>query len=209
MTKQRPFIIELVIRVFKRTKLTTLLLLALLFVTNSFAWFVYSTRVQNSISAHVKAWNVAFEIGTEPSVNYINIDVSDVYPGMTTYTRNIRAANNGETPAELSYEIMSATLFGVTYEPDEDLTSDELAYQLANDYPFKINITLSTDVIAVGATDEYYSISVSWPYDSGDDLTDTYWGNKAYDYHQQHPQDSSITMQVKIIATQQEEQTGD
>ncbi len=209
MTKQRPFIIELVIRVFKRTKLTTLLLLALLFVTNSFAWFVYSTRVQNSISAHVKAWNVAFEIGTEPSVNYINIDVSDVYPGMTTYTRNIRAANNGETPAELSYEIMSATLFGVTYEPDEDLTSDELAYQLANDYPFKINITLSTDVIAVGATDEYYSISVSWPYESGDDLTDTYWGNKAYDYHQANPQASSITMQVKIIATQQEEQTGD
>ncbi len=205
MKKQRPFIIELIARVFKRTKLTTLLLLALLFVSNSFAWFVYSTRVQNSVSAYVKAWNVAFEIGTEPSVNYINIDVSDVYPGMTTYTRNIRAANNGDTPAELSYEIMSATLFGVTYEPDENMTSDELAYKLANDYPFKINITLSTDVIAVGDTNEYYSISVSWPYESGDDLTDTYWGNKSYDYHQANPQASSITMQVKIIATQQEE----
>lgn len=206
--KQRPFIVELFLRVFKKTKLSTLLLLALLFASNSFAWFVYSTRVQNSVSAYVRAWNVAFEIGTEPSVNYINIDISDVYPGMTTYTRNIKASNNGDTPAELSYEVLSATLFGVTYEPDENMTSAELAHMLANDYPFKINITLSTDVIAVGAHDEYYSISVSWPYESGDDLTDTYWGNQAYDYHLAHPSDSSITMQIKIIATQQEETPG-
>lgn len=205
MKKQKPFIIELIIRVLKKAKLSTLLLLALLFVSNSFAWFVYSTRVQNNISAYVRAWNVAFEIGTEPSVNYININVADVYPGMTTYSRNIKASNNGDTPAELSYEVISATLFGETFEPDENMTSAELAYKLANDYPFKIVITLSTDVIAVGAHDEHYNISVSWPYESGDDLTDTYWGNKAYDYHRDNPGASSITMQVKIIATQQEE----
>ena len=208
MKKQRPFLIELFVRVFKKTKLSTLLLLALLFASNSFAWFVYSTRVQNSITARVKAWNVAFEIGTEPSVNYINIDVSDVYPGMTTYSRNIRASNNGDTPAELTYEVLSATLFGTTYVPDANMTSAELAYMLANDYPFKITITLSTDVIAVGSHNEYYNISVSWPYESGDDLTDTYWGNVAYDYHTTHPTDSSITMQIRIIATQQEPTQG-
>lgn len=203
MKKQRPFVIELIIRVLKRAKLSTLLLLALLFVANSFAWFIYSTRVENHITAHVKAWNVAFEIGTEPASNYINIDVTDVYPGMTTFTRNIRASNNGDTPAVLSYEILSVTIFGTTYTPGPNLTSAELATMLVNDYPFTITITLSTDVIAVGNHNEYYNISVAWPYDSGDDLTDTYWGNTAYDYHTNNPNSPSISMEVKITAIQQ------
>lgn len=209
MKKERPFIIEVIVRVFKKTRMRTILLLILLFASNSFAWFVYSTRVQNSISAHVRAWNVAFEIGTDQSVNYINIDVSDVYPGMTTYSRNIRASNNGDTPAELSYEIMSATLFGTTYEPNSEMTSAELADMLANDYPFSITVTLSTDVIQVGDHNQYYNVSVAWPYESGDDLADTYWGNLSYDYQQNNPGASSIVLQIKIIATQQEESSGD
>ena len=209
MNKKKPFIIEVIIRVFKRAKLKTLLLLALLFVSNSFAWFVYSTRVQNSVSAYVRAWNIAFEIGTEPSTNYINIDVSDVYPGMATYNRTIRASNNGDTPAVLSYEVLSATIFGTAYEVGEDLTSEELATMLEEDYPFAIEIDLSTDVIGVGDHNEYYSITVSWPYDSGDDDADTYWGNMAYDYHVSNPQAPSIELEIKITATQQEEALGD
>ena len=209
MKKERPLIIEVVYRLFKKTKFSTILLLVLLFASNSFAWFVYSTRVQNSISAQVRAWNVAFEIGTDESINYIDINVSDVYPGMTTYSRNIRASNNGDTPAELSYEIMSATLFGTTYEPNSEMTSAELADMLANNYPFSITVTLSTDVIQVGNHNEYYNISVSWPYESGDDLADTYWGNLSYDYQQSHPGESCIVLQIKIIATQQEENPGD
>ena len=201
-SKKRPFIVELIIRIFKKARLSTLLLLALLFASNSFAWFVYSTRVQNSVSAYVKAWNVAFEIGTDESINYINIDVADVYPGMTTYSRNIKASNNGDTPAELTYEVLSVTLFGETFEVGDDMTSTALANKIANDYPFKVNITLSTNIIPVGAHNEYYNISVSWPYESGDDATDTYWGNVAYDYHQNNPNSPSITMQIKIIATQ-------
>ncbi len=202
MKKQEPFIIALVKRLFKRVRLSTLLLLAVLLASNSFAWFVYSTRVQNTISAHVKAWSVAFEIGNSESVSYVNVDVQDIYPGMTTFTRSIRASNNGDTPAQLTYEIMSVTLFGTTYTAGPTMSSAQLANKFSTEYPFHINVTLSTNIIAVGSHNESYNISVSWPYESGDDSIDTYWGNLAYDYHAANPDEPSISMEIKVIATQ-------
>ena len=202
MKKQEPFIIALIKRLFKRVRFSTLLLLAILFASNSFAWFIYSTRVQNTVTAHVKAWSVAFEIGGDDAVSYVTIDISDIYPGMTTFTRSIRASNNGDTPAQLTYEVMSVTLFGTTYEVGPTMTSAQLAQKFSTEYPFKINITLSTNIIAVGSHNENYTITVSWPYESGDDAADTYWGNTAYDYHTLHPNDPSISMEIKIVATQ-------
>ena len=202
MQKQELFIVTLIKRLVKRVRFSTLLLLAILFASNSFAWFVYSTRVQNNISAHVRAWSVAFEIGSEEAVSYVNIDIDEIYPGMTTYNRNIRASNHGDSPAQLSYEVMSVTLFGTTFTTSSTVTSEALARKFAIEYPFKIVVSLSTNVIPVGDHNEYYNINVSWPYESGDDDTDTYWGNYAYDYHQEHPNEPSISMQIKIIATQ-------
>ena len=202
--KQLPFLLELIVRVFKKARLSTLLLLILLFASNSFAWFIYSTRVQNNISAHVRAWSVAFEIGNDPAINYINIDITDVYPGMTNYVREIKASNHGDSPATLTYEILSARIFGQTYEAGHGYTSASLANKLANDYPFKINVTLSTNVIAVGDHNQKYTISVTWPYESGNDDLDTYWGVTAYDFHQNYPTQSSIFLQIKIVATQVE-----
>ena len=200
--KQELFIVTLIKRLVKRVRFSTLLLLAVLFASNSFAWFVYSTRVQNTISAQIKAWSVAFEIGSSSAVSYVTIDVADIYPGMTTFNRSIRASNNGDTPATLSYEVLSVTLFGTTYTTNQTLTSEQLAYSFSHDYPFKINVTLSTGIIGVGNHNESYNISVSWPYDSGDDEEDTYWGNLAYDYHTLHPDDPSISMEIKVLATQ-------
>ena len=202
MKKQELFIVTLIKRLFKRVRFSTLLLLAILFASNSFAWFVYSTRVQNTISAHVRAWSVAFEIGSEEAVSYVNIDIDEIYPGMTTYSRSIRASNHGDSPAQLSYEVMSVTLFGTTFTTGPTITSEALARKFAVEYPFSIVISLSTNIIPVGDHNESYNITVSWPYESGDDDTDTYWGNYAYDYHQQNPNDPSISMQIKIIATQ-------
>lgn len=202
MQKKELFIVTLIKRLIKRVRFSTLLLLAILFASNSFAWFVYSTRVQNNISAHVRAWSVAFEIGSEEAISYVDIDIDEIYPGMTTYNRNIRASNHGDSPAQLSYEVMSVTLFGTTFTTSQTVTSEALARKFAIEYPFKIVVSLSTNVIPVGDHNEYYNINVSWPYESGDDDTDTYWGNYAYDYHQEHPNEPSISMQIKIIATQ-------
>ena len=43
---------------------------------------------------------------------------------------------------------------------------------------------------------------VSWPYESGDDEKDTYWGSKAYDYKKSNPNESGIKLRLKVSAVQ-------
>ena len=57
--KGKFFVILRIIR--KRVKLRTILLLALTFAANSYAWFIYTTKVNNSVEAHVRSWNVRFD----------------------------------------------------------------------------------------------------------------------------------------------------
>ena len=170
----------------KRVKLSTLLMLIVTFSSSTFAWFIYATKVDSGITAHVKAWNVLFEVGDDEIEENMHFDVSDLYPGMMTYTDSVSVKNKGETHAELSYEIVSYTIFGVKYEVGNSgiLTSDDLKQSLLNDYPFKTAITLSSNIISPNST-ESFSLVVSWPYESGDDEKDTLWGTKAYDYHEQ------------------------
>ncbi len=187
----------------KRVKLSTLLMLIVTFSSSTFAWFIYATKVDSGITAHVKAWNVLFEVGDDEIEENMHFDVSDLYPGMMTYTDSVSVKNKGETHAELSYEIVSYTIFGVKYEVGNSgiLTSDDLKQSLLNDYPFKTAITLSSNIISPNST-ESFSLVVSWPYDSGDDVKDTLWGTKAYDYHALHPDLPSISIELKVVATQ-------
>ena len=46
------------------------------------------------------------------------------------------------------------------------------------------------------------SISASWDYDSGNDEEDTKWGNRAYDYHKDNPDLSSVKLLIKVSAIQ-------
>lgn len=187
----------------KRVKLSTLLMLIVTFSSSTFAWFIYATKVDSGITAHVKAWNVLFEVGDDEIEENMHFDVSDLYPGMMTYTDSVSVKNKGETHAELSYEIVSYTIFGVKYEVGNSgiLTSDDLKQSLLNDYPFKTAITLSSNIISPNST-ESFSLVVSWTYDSGDDEKDTLWGTKAYDYHELHPDLPSISIELKVVATQ-------
>lgn len=195
------FILFKVIR--KRVKLSTLLMLIVTFSSSTFAWFIYATKVDSGITAHVKAWNVLFEVGDDEVEENMHFDVSDIYPGMMTYTDSVSVKNKGETHAELSYEVVSYTIFGVKYEVGNNgvLTSDDLKQSLLNDYPFKTAITLSSNIISPNST-ESFSLVVSWPYESGDDDMDTLWGTKAYDYHELHPDLPSISIELKVVATQ-------
>lgn len=191
----------------KRIKLTSLFMLMLTFSVNAFAWFVYATKVDSGISAHVRAWNVNFQVGENEIVEYITFDVSDIYPGMVTYSDSVTVSNNGESSAVLSYEIVSVSILGEEYIVDENsaITSDDLKNSLINDYPFKISVNVSNDVIHPD-TNESFTLTVAWPFESGDDDLDTFWGNKAYDYHDANPDLPSIKLNLKISAVQSVEE---
>ena len=188
-------------KVIKKTKLRTLLLLIILLSFNSTAWFIYATKVENGISAKVVAWNVSFITGEDELLEYINFNIDNIYPGMEPYTEKIAVTNNGETNAILKYEIDDARLLDLYYKVDTSLSSNELLASLSNDYPFKIRVGVSNDEIAPGEKAHFY-IKVMWEYESGDDEADTYWGTKAYDFHEQYKDKNSIELNLVISAVQ-------
>ena len=72
--KNKFFIFLKVIR--KRVKLSTLLMLIITFSSSTFAWFIYATKVDSGITAHVKAWNVSFEVGDEEIEENMPLEIS-------------------------------------------------------------------------------------------------------------------------------------
>ncbi len=188
----------------RRIKLRTIFFLAITLASNSFAWFIYSTKVSNNITAKVRSWHVNFEVGTGETVEeYIEINIDSLYPGMENYQKVLKASNSGEADAHIKYEIEKATILG------DDLlslylTDEEIINKIRSDYPFTINFNVSNDIIPKGGGEATITIDVNWPYESGNDKEDTYWGNRAYDYHKENSNLPSISLVVKITAVQVE-----
>lgn len=189
-------------KVLKRVKLRTLLLFAVLLSSNATAWFIYATKVENGVSARVVAWNVDFVTGENELLEYIKFDIDNIYPGMSPYSEKIEVTNSGEAAAILNYEIQNARILDNVYEVnDTTITSNSLLASLANDYPFKIRIGASSPQISPGEKAHFY-MTVMWEYESNDDEADTYWGTKAYDFHEQYPDKESIELNLIISAVQ-------
>ena len=189
-------------KLFKRIKLRNLLFLAILMSCNSFAWFIYATKVSNNITAHVRSWNVNFIVGDNNIEETLTFDVESVYPGMTDSFQTIKATNNSDTPATLSYEIVSASILGEEFVVSDTLTSDELTRKIENDYPFKLKVTIENGNMVANGGIAQINFSLVWPYESGNDELDTEWGHKAYIYHENNPDIKSITLVIKVTAIQ-------
>ena len=195
-------------------KSSRLIFLVVLLASNTMAWFIYATKVDSNVSVHVRAWNVLFEAGDHQVSNNVSVTIDSVYPGMTDYEYQIRAYNRSEVSASLSYQVLSARILEDTYISSEyramlgqnpvntDPTSAELEAMLADDYPFSITVATSSGTISQGNGIETYTLTVTWPYESGDDDTDTYWGTSAYTYKESYPSSPSIELLVKITITQ-------
>lgn len=198
-------IFDVIKKVFKKVKLSTILLLFFLLSTNVFAWFIYTTKVDSNITAHVKAWDVSFTVGNTELSQQINFDITEVYPGMTPYHQKITATNNSETKAKFTYEILSASILGENFITGENFTSLQLSQKLADDYPFKVLFSTNNELIDSNGGKGEFSLTVTWAYESGDDVKDTYWGNKAYLFKKSNPSVPCISLVVKINAIQVEE----
>ncbi len=195
-------------------KPSRLIFLIVLLAGNTFAWFIYATKINTDVSVHVRAWNVVFEAGENELSNDVVLTVDSIYPGMDDYSYEIKAYNHSEVSASMTYQILSARILdeeyitaeekeknGVTPDGDEP-TSEEIEAMLEDDYPFTITFATSSDTIHEQNGVETYTLSVVWPYESGDDDTDTYWGAGAYDYKESNPSSPSIALKVRITIVQ-------
>ena len=184
----------------KRIRRRTLFFLVLALITNAFAWFIYSNKVSNSINTGVKSWKITFsQNGTTLSDNVV-FNVNQIYPGMPNHYDHIDIQNSGEMMATIRYEIISAKVFETTYTSD-NYTSAQIENILANNYPFTITFNVSRTTIDINDSTSF-SLNIVWPYESGDDTTDTYWGKKSYDFKAANPGVNEIEINVKITAGQ-------
>lgn len=190
-------------RLFGKVRLSTLFLLAITLASNSFAWFIYTTKVSSNITAKVREWKVTFDANGEVVEKEIMINIDSLYPGMSDYEQTLKAMNSGETPAKITYEFISGEILGDNII-SEDSSAEQIINNLKTEYPFSIDFSLSNTVIDASG-EATIKIKVSWPYESGNDEEDTYWGDKAYNYHLLYPEDSSIKIVVKIMAYQMED----
>ena len=205
---------SLFLKVLKKIKISHIVILIVLLAANSYAWFIFVNNVSSSVDVHVRAWKIDFDDGTSPVTETVDIVVDNVYPGMTTFVKPINAHNYSEVAANVDYKILEASILGDNYvtiegradrneTPEEDdLTSDELKDMLENDFPFTIAFSISGNTIAAENGVATYTITISWPYESGDDELDTLWGTRAYTFKQNHPLDACISLKVKIYITQ-------
>ena len=190
-------------RLFKTIKrIRYFLIFAILLLSiNAYAWFVYVTRVDAGITAKVRSWNVMFQVHDNNIANEVTFNVGEIYPGMTDYNDYASIVNTGESYGEAFFTIKTIQILNDVYSKD-DYSQGELIDILTASYPFEIDISLTNNIVAPGQT-EYFNIDITWPYESGDDATDTYWGNVAYTFLQNDPTASCITITAEVRVNQE------
>lgn len=193
---------EKLVRILKKVKIRNIVILILLVMFNSYAWFVYATRVSMDLSVHISSWNIEFAVGEEETTTNIVVSVERAYPGMETFVKEITVKNKGEIKAELSYRIISLRVLDEVFVVDENMTSEEIENKINTEYPFKINITKDDSLLLEGTGEGLFTITVEWPFESGDDAKDTLWGNKAYEYYKTHPNKKCIELEMELAADQ-------
>ena len=158
-----------IVKIVKKIKIRNIIFLILLLIFNTYAWFIYATRVSSSLSAHVSSWNVEFSTGEQDTSTNIIIEIDRIYPGMETVEKNITVKNKGEIKAELTYEILSIKFLDESYKLGENITSEELEKKMSSDYPFKVNISKDDTKLSQGIGEGSFLVTVKWPFESGND----------------------------------------
>ena len=193
---------EKVVKILKKIKIKNIIILILLLIFNTYAWFIYATRVSSELSVHISSWNVEFTVGENETVTNIVIAVERIYPGMENVEDNITVNNKGEVKAELDYDIASLKVMDEFCEVGENLLSEQLEAKMKNDYPFKISVSMDDAQLKEGTGAGSFTVKVEWPFESGDDELDTLWGNKAYEYYSVNPGEKSIEIELVLKAQQ-------
>lgn len=216
---------KIIFTVLKRHKIGLLIILLLIMISSTFAWFIYNKTVDLSLQTHVKAWNISLGDESDTEDGY-EISIAALYPGMTSIDTavaggGIPIVNNGELAAAISINIESITLFGVEQVAGTDYTlnvsEDGKTFTVAG-YPFVLTFILDASQINSGGRSAL-NYSLVWDYDNTEadcmkdldgneidynrcDVEDTEMGEASYEYSQSNPGASSLVIKMKMDVTQ-------
>lgn len=198
------------LKVFKRYKLLFLIMLFFLLVSNTFAWFLYNKVVSADISGSVRAWDVKLDGSANSEVVF---EIDELYPGMSDFDKSLNIENNGGSTAMVSLTLNSFTLFGVEYKVGNTYTdeagvsktyTEEDLLNIFSTYPFKMSFNVTDSELSPGQAADII-FHVDWPYESGNDELDTYYGQEAYNFKEANPSGKAIIIKIGIESTQKAE----
>ena len=194
-------------KVYLRLNIVSILFAIISLMSVTLAWFAYSGLATARTEVGVKAWYIEFEKNNETVSNNIVISLEDIYPGMEPKKEEITIKNMGDVDTKLKYNISKARILDSSedyYQTSDNMTSDYIEDALSHNYPFHIDITLSTRYIDAHE-EATFEVSVTWPLDSGNNALDSQWGNKAYQYSQNQeelePNEREPAIEVNINVT--------
>lgn len=206
-------------RLKKLFHIRSLVILLTLLVTNSFAWFLYSSQSDMKVHVHVDSWKINFSDENKVQSEKFEINFDPIYPGVAEQKRTFTIENKGERAATVGYIIEEARIFDDDYKLKEDgadtgYTADEIKDILDNNYPFKFTFTTeytSGETELGTGKNCTFSVALNWAYNNGDDKNDTEIGLKAYDYYNNYTNSNDsdlknypVYLKIRLIATQVE-----
>lgn len=175
----------------KKVLIRTFMFAIFLFAVNSYAWFIYFDRFDGNIHADVVGWDIGF-YDEETQMNKFTLEIDNLQPGMTDYTKSVLIRNSSDITASFTYEIVSFTLFGTLYEVGGSITSETLLADLEDAFPFKIIFSKSKEVLESGGDTANFIIDIVWDFES---LDPYYLLNNYFEY------DSSFIYYTKVGET--------
>lgn len=152
------------------------------FLSTTFAWFAYSARSSLNTEVGVRSWYLELEKDGGVVSNSVDVYFDDLHPGMESVVETVKITNKGDSVADLNYSIKSARILDEEFILSDTVSSDYIEDVISNNYPFKIDMSLSKEFVHAGEDVAYYNIVVSWPMDSGNNELDGLWGSRAYKF---------------------------
>ena len=202
--------IKRILKKLGKANFTSIMFAVVSIISTTFAWFAFSNVVDSDMEINVRSWKIDINEGESQITNKLEIDLDEFYPGMETVYKKLTITNGGDIPSMVSYKINELRIFDTTIDLS-NIEQNSILSDLAQEYPFSFNFNLDKRYLGVG-DDAEFTYSISWPLDSGDDIGDGLWGNRAYEFtvaeQNKKKQNSlyemrdSISLEVELVVEQ-------
>lgn len=190
-----------IVKKLKKLNFATIFFFIMSLISTTFAWFAFTNVVNNNMEINVKTWKVDINDSEGTLSNKLDIKIDSFYPGSDITTKTINIKNAGDLSSTIKYQINYLRIFD---EEFDTTNQEELFDKLSQEYPFTINFSLDNNYLE-NENDTNFTYSIIWPLDSGNDIVDSNWGTKAYNFYeaekQKQQEDSTYTIRngIEII----------
>ena len=149
----------------KKIKMRSILMAGFVLGVNAFAWFVFVSKADVKVNANIISWDVNFSDSSEV-ISKVEIETTDLYPGMPTYTKEIYISNYSDLAGVFDYDIYSIKVLNNEVVDANTTRESSLSY-LSETFPFIVRFSSSKTELAKKDS-LIFTIYIDWPLEHSD-----------------------------------------